>query len=264
MDAPELDNAGSMILRLADPPTEELLREILDIATSLGAVKVIVETSHEAGDAWIRAGFVETVRTLEAPIEILARHSLDAVAAPSFGSIHIQTEDVLGVKRAVEAMVPRLPGSSKGSIVLPSESDWVSVFDELCDREPEMLRRLAVEIADRMGKVVLLVGVEEGRVLRFVFFDRGRIMDEYLSVPEYHGPLPPGDVISLGANPRVVNRLTGANADRIRKIAQTADSPEDIPPPMEILTQLAEELGIPNSVRCYSEVGEFEDAIVLK
>ena len=38
---------------------------------------------------------------------------------------------------------------------------------------------------------------------RFVLFERGRVMDEYLSVPEYYGEIPSGEVISLAANPTV-------------------------------------------------------------
>jgi len=263
VDRLELDNEGTARLSAPDTPTEAFLRELLEEAEKAGAARVIVETSHEAGDAWIRAGFRETARVLEAPIEILSRHSAEAAAAPSFGSIHVQTDDLAAVQRAVEGMVRRLPGSSQGSVILPPSDGWISVFDELGDREPEMLRRLATEVADRMGTVVLLVGIEEGRVLRFVLFERGRIMDEYLSVPEYHGPLPPGEVIAMGANPRIVNRLTGADTGRIREIACTAERPEDLPPPAETLAQLADALGVGAATERYETAGGLDGAIVL-
>jgi hypothetical protein len=114
-----------------------------------------------------------------------------------------------------------------------------------------------------MGTVVLLVGVEEERVLRFVLFERGRIMDEYLSVPEYYGPVPPGEAIALGANPRVVNRLTGAGAARIRDIARTADRPEDLPPPSEVLQDLARAFAIEPATERYATAATREGAIVL-
>jgi len=63
-------------------------------------------------------------------------------------------------------------------------------------------------------------------------------------VPEYHEPLPPGDVIALGANPTVVHRLTGADPERVRAIARTAKSPEDLPPAQELYDQLADLLGV--------------------
>ena len=45
--------------------------------------------------------------------------------------------------------------------------------------------------------------------MRMILFDRGGIVDEYASVPEFHGPLPPGEVVALHANPVVVERYTG-------------------------------------------------------
>ena len=263
MELPAPESDGTVRLRVAEAPTEEYLRSLLDAARAAGVARVVVETSHDAGEAWIRAGFTETARVLEAPMEILERHSAEAAAAPSFGSIHVQTDDVAAVQRAVESMVRRLPGVSQGAVLLPPSSGWVSVFDELCDREPEMLRRLAAEVADRMGTVVLLVGLEEGRVVRFVLFERGRIMDEYLSVPEYHGPLPPGEVVAMGANPRVVNRLTGADPARIRDVARTAERPEDLPPPAETLAGLAEAFGIPAATARYEEAAARPDATAL-
>ena len=66
-------------------------------------------------------------------------------------------------------------------MVLPPRDGWVGVFDELTDREPEMLRRLARELWDRMGAFVLALGAEEGRVVRYIAYERGRVVDEYLS-----------------------------------------------------------------------------------
>ena len=55
--------------------------------------------------------------------------------------------------------------------------------------------------------------------MRMIVFDRGGIVDEYASVPEFHGPLPPGEVIALHANPVVVERYTGASQASVRAAA---------------------------------------------
>src|SRR5918992_767141 len=86
----------------------------------------------------------------------------------------------------------------------------------LTAREPAMLRRLARELSDRLGAVVVLLGVEHEAVVRFVLFERGRVMDEYASVPGFHGPVAPGDAVALAANPTVVARLTGAAPGHVR------------------------------------------------
>ena len=243
-------------------PTEEVVRRLIGEARAAGADVVKIETTHEDGEAWIRAGFTETSRTLEAPIAAL-EDRLGGIEELSWGSLHVQSDDVDSVVRAVRQFVPRLPGGSQGSVVLPPRDGWTSAYDELTDREPEMLRRLAREISDRMGAFVLTTGLEEGRVVRYVAFERGRVVDEYLSVPEYYGPLPPGEVIALGANPRLMSRLTGADADAVRVTARTAATPAELPPARELLAELARLFGISQASHGYPEALEQADAIVL-
>ena len=85
--------------------------------------------------------------------------------------------------------------------------------------------------------------------MRYVLFDRGCVADEYASVPEYYGPLPPGDVVALGANPTVVARLTGAEPARVRAVARTASSPDELPPAPELLARARRSLGLEGAGR---------------
>jgi hypothetical protein len=243
-------------------PTEDVVRVLIEEAHAAGAETIEIETTHEDGDAWIRAGFTETARVLRAPIEALEQH-LGARKEPSFGSIHVQTDDLDAVVRAVRQFVPRLPGGSQGSVVLPPSDGWTSAYDDLTDREPEMLRRLAREISDRMGAFVIAMGLEEGKVVRYVALERGRVVDEFLSVPEHYGPLPPGEVIALGANPRLMARLTGADPEAVRAVARTGKSPEELPHASELLADLARLFGVPQGAHGYQEAGEQADAIVV-
>jgi hypothetical protein len=243
-------------------PTEDVVRVLIEEARAAGAETIEIETTHEDGDAWIRAGFIETARVLRAPIEALEQH-LGARKEPSFGSIHVQTDDLDAVVRAVRQFVPRLPGGSQGSVVLPPSDGWTSAYDDLTDREPEMLRRLAREISDRMGAFVIAMGLEEGKVVRYVALERGRVVDEFLSVPEHYGPLPPGEVIALGANPRLMARLTGTDPEAVRAVARTGKSPEELPPASELLADLARLFGVPQGAHGYQDAGERADAIVV-
>src|ERR671934_105802 len=86
------------------------------------------------------------------------------------------------------------------------------------------------------GRLVLLAE-DDGEAVGYAF-------GEYQSVPEYFRPLPPGDVVALGANPTVVSRLTGAEPGRVRAVARTADSPHELPPADELLQQIAELMGL--------------------
>src|SRR5207245_6798784 len=143
------------------------------------------------------------------------------------------------VERAVHKYVRRL-GRSAGSEVSEPRNGWVAVYDELGDRDPKAARRLALELSNALGTVVFALGLEQGAVVRFLLIDRGRIVDEYLSVPEFYGPLPPGDVVALAANPTAVARLTGADPEEVRAVARTAASPAEVPPAPELLAQIAE------------------------
>ncbi len=87
-------------------------------------------------------------------------------------------------------------------------------------------------------------GIERGVVVRYDLFDKGADIDEYLSVPEYFGPLPPGDTYALGANATVVGRLTGADPRRVREVARTAASPGELPPAQELYEQIATVMGV--------------------
>jgi hypothetical protein len=244
-------------------PSEDVLLRLIEEAKEAGADRIEIETTHEDGDAWIRAGFTETARVLEAPISALEAH-VGNQKEPSFGSIHVQTDDVDAVVRAVRQFVPRLPGGSQGSVVLSPRDGWTSAYDELTDREPEMLRRLARELSDRMGAVTLLLGIEREELVRMILFEYGRIVDEYLSVPEFYGPLPPGEVVALAANPRVVSRLTGADPESVRRIAVTAPSPADLRPAPEILSELASAVGIVGAEHGWADAPEIDGAVRIE
>ena len=107
-----------------------------------------------------------------------------------------------------------------------------------------MQRKLAQELSDRLGAVAVSLAVEDDAVVHFLIFERNRMVDEYLSVPDYYGELPPGDALALRANPTVVSRLTGAEPARVRAIARTADSTGELPAARELYAQVAELMGL--------------------
>jgi ribosomal protein S18 acetylase RimI-like enzyme len=215
-----------------------LVETVIENLRARGATHVLLNANLDAVAFYERLGFREESRNLVLALDVAEP------SGRSFGSIHVQTDDLSAVERAVQQFVPRLPGGSRGSTVTPPRNGWITVYDDACDRDPAALRRLAKELSDRSGAVVLAIGVEHEQVVRFVLFEAGRIVDEYLSVPEHYGPLPPGDVIALAANPRVVARLTGAEPGAVRAAARTAASPSELPPPQELLGAIAAAIGL--------------------
>jgi ribosomal protein S18 acetylase RimI-like enzyme len=224
----------------------ELMREVIAAFRERDVTTIdleVIASNHVARSLYARWGLKDEVVIMTGSVAAL-EEKLGGQEASSFGSIHIQSDDLSAIEQAVRQFVPRLPGGSRGSLVAPPRGGWIAVYDDVCDRSPEMLRRLARELSDRMGAVTLLLGVERDELLRMILFERGRVVDEYLSVPEFYGPLPPGDVVGLAANPTVVARLTGADPEAVRRVARTAPSPADLPPARELLSQLAAVIGV--------------------
>jgi GNAT superfamily N-acetyltransferase len=224
----------------------ELVRAAALRLRELGADMLELEVLASNGGArtvYERWGFAPVELTLAAPIETLVQRLAAPPKGPTFGSIHVQTDDQGVVERAVHKALPRF-GRSGGTTVTGPSNGWVAVHDELGDRDPTILQRLAKELSYAIGGVVLAIGVEDGAVVRYTLYDRGGAVDEYASLPEYAGPLPPGDVVALGANPTVVSRLTGADPARVREVARTAALPADLPPALELLAQIAAVMGV--------------------
>jgi GNAT superfamily N-acetyltransferase len=223
----------------------ELMREIAArfAAQGLDVLELDVLASNDAARAiYERWGFTPVQLTLGAPLAALQQR-LSRVSGPTFGSVHVQTDDLGAVERAVQKALPRF-GRSAGTSVTGPRNGWVAVHAELLDREPKLLRRLGKELSYAAGGVVLAIGVEEGAVVRYALFDRGGAVDEYASVPEYYGPLPPGDVVALGANPTVLARLTGADPARVRELVRTASAPSELPEATALVETIGGVLGV--------------------
>jgi ribosomal protein S18 acetylase RimI-like enzyme len=223
-----------------------LLREALRDARERGSTRVTLDVQADnqvAVSVWRRLGFEPDKYYLAARLDVLDERLGGEERLPSSGAIYVQTDDESRVEWSVRKYLPRI-GHSGSTTVSPPRNGWIRVDDELCSADPKALRRLGRELSLALGAIVLTLGIEEGAVVRYILWDRGGIADEYASVPEYFGPLPPGDVIALAANPTVAQRLTGADPARVRAVARTAASPDELPPPDELLAQVADALGV--------------------
>jgi ribosomal protein S18 acetylase RimI-like enzyme len=241
----------------------ELMREVLVAFRTLGIEIIdleVVASNSGARSLYGRWGFRDDVVVMTGTVADLEVR-LGAQEAASFGAIHIQSDGLSAVEQAVRQFVPRLPGGSRGSLVAPPRNGWIAVYDDVCDRNPDMLRRLARELSDRIGAVTLLLGIEREELVRMILFERGRIVDEYLSVPEFYGPLPPGDVVGLAANPTVVSRLTGADPEAVRRIARTAPAAADLPPARELLANFADALGVEGTGHGWADAPDLDDVV---
>jgi ribosomal protein S18 acetylase RimI-like enzyme len=227
-----------------------LLREVVALGRERGSERVTLSvlTANEVAVAtWRSLGFEPVLQRMATPLAALEER-LTAPPGQTFGSVHVQTDDREAVLRAVEKHRPRLAGPG-GTEVSEPRNGWVSVYDEVCQGDRPLLHRLAKELSYATGAVVVAFTVEQEAVVGYAIFDRGQSVDDYSSVPEFRGPLPPGDVVALAANPRVVQRLTGADPAVFRAVALNAATPADLPPARELVSQIAAAMGIVDADR---------------
>jgi len=217
----------------------QLVREVVARMRDAGVEMLELEvlaSNAEARAIYDRWGFKPVELTLGASLAQLEQR-LAPADGPTFGFVHVQTDDVEKVKRDAAKVLRFEPD-------VEVEGNWVRVRSDATDAEPARLKALAKELSYTTGGGVLSLGIERGVVVRYDLFDKGADIDEYLSVPEYFGPLPPGDTYALGANATVVGRLTGADPRRVREVARTAASPGELPPAQELYEQIATVMGV--------------------
>jgi ribosomal protein S18 acetylase RimI-like enzyme len=220
---------------------KELLRECARHAHAQGARFVsldVLASNEQARIVWSRLGFEEYAKFLATPLEALTSRLEDQHTGESRAVTHVQSDDELSVERAVAQFIPRLEAPE-----VRNTDSWIRVADPVFDRDREAHGRFAKELSDRLGAVTVALALE-GEVVRFRIFERGLMVDEYLSVPTWYGELPKGDELALAANPTLVSRLTGASRDDVRRIARTAATPAELPPAAELYEQIAKLMGL--------------------
>jgi GNAT superfamily N-acetyltransferase len=221
----------------------KLSEHVLDELERRGVQTVRIEVP--AGDAQRiatleRIGYRPERLVLAAPLQELRARLEPEPAGRSYGAVYVQSDDAAPLLRTLGRFVPRL---ADAQLTEPRDG-WIQVTDPQMDADPRLLRRVGHELSVVSAGVVFVLGVEDDAVVRYALLDRGSLIDEYLSVPEYYGPLPSGDVVALSANPTAVARLTGADPGAVRAVCRTVTSPSDLPPADALLRQIAEVVGL--------------------
>jgi [ribosomal protein S18]-alanine N-acetyltransferase len=220
-----------------------LIRACVAEVKEKGAARVsldVLTSNKNARAVWARLGFEEVALVLETPLDDLERRLTDVPVGASHGSVHVQSDDDTSVQRALSQFVPRL----EAPVVGVAANGWIRIGDPLIDNDREAQARLARELAHRLGAVVVALAVEHSAVVRVRLYERGRMVDEYLSVPTFYGELPKGDELALEANPTLVARLTNADREELRRVMRTAISPADLPPADELYGTIARTMGL--------------------
>ena len=220
-----------------------LLAECIRDSKEKGAALVSLDVSSAntlGRTVWQRLGFEEVQLAMATPLDALERRLAARPSGRSRSATHVQSDDTLSIERALAQWVPRLDSAE----VRSTANGWIRIADPLLDTDREAQGRLAKDISARIGGVVVALALEFEAVVRFRLYDNGRMVDHYLSVPTFYGPISKADELALEANPTLVARLTGAERDAVRRTARTAISPADLPPASELYDQIAQLMGL--------------------
>ena len=218
-----------------------LLRECAADARARGAEHLSLEvlvTNESAVAVWRRLGFEDTWLGLTTRLAALDRRLDEPERGEARATTHVQADDLVSVERATAQFIPRLE-----AVDVQANGSWIRVADPVLDRDRQAHGRFARELSDRLGAVTVALALE-GEVVRFRLYERGRMVDEYLSVPTYYGELPKGDELALAANPTLVARLTGADREEVRRVARNDVTPAGLPPAPELYESIARMMGL--------------------
>ena len=220
---------------------KELFRACAAHARASGAATVslhVLLANTAAHAVWRRLGFESVSTFMAAPLDELEARLVEREPGEYRATTHVQSDDELSVERAVSQFLPRLEQPQ-----LTTNGSWIRATDPVLDRDRDAHGRFARELSERLGAVTVALALE-GAVVRFRLYERGRMVDEYLSVPTFYGELSKGDELALAANPTLVARLTGADRDEVRRVARTAETPADLPPAPDLYDQLVTLMGL--------------------
>jgi GNAT superfamily N-acetyltransferase len=220
-----------------------LVRACLEDVKAKGATRITLDvlwTNAPARTVWTRLGFEEYELVMATTVEKLEGRLAEVPAGVSRASTHVQSDDRVSVERALAQFVPRLESPD----VRDAANGWIRIADPLTDRDRDAQSRFAAELSDRLGAVVVALALEHEAVVRFRLYERGLMVDEYLSVPTFYGALPTGDELALAANATLVSRLTGAQKEEVRRVIRIAASPAELPPAPEHYEQIGRLMGL--------------------
>jgi ribosomal protein S18 acetylase RimI-like enzyme len=220
-----------------------LIRECTQQVKEKGATVVSLDVllaNEPARAVWRRLGFEELSVFMASPLDALARRLEEHAPGETRAATYVQTDDNVSVARAVAQFVPRFESPE----VTSTANGWMRIEEPVATADRDVQSRLARELSDRLGAVVVALALEEGTVVRFRLYERGAMVDEYLSVPTYYGDIAKADELALSANPTLVARLTNADREEVRRVVRTAASPSGLPPGPELYESVARVLGV--------------------
>lgn len=102
-----------------------------------------------------------------------------------FTNCHVRTRDTAKCLKVLPSII------GKRALVTDCENDWITIYDEESEsQDMKILRRLAENLSSKLKTVAMAMLVHDSDVLQYVVYDKGKLIDQFDSKPDYFGPVP--------------------------------------------------------------------------
>lgn len=152
---------------------------------------------------------------------------------------HVRTESLAAVREGLAGLV------KARAYVSPPKDGWVTIYDEGSDRQSgKVIRRFASGLSKNLSAAVIACLVHDSDFLAYWLFDRGELLDEFNSAPDFFAPTDPETRGRLQGNPEALLPLCppGTTREQILSVLHPAGGPPLLAEDM--LMDLASLLGI--------------------
>src|SRR5947209_7122991 len=142
-------------------------------------------------------------------------------------NFHVRAEDRPGLVRAVGELAP------DGCWVTAPKGGWVTVYEERAsDQDDVRIRQLGTHLSGRLGAPAVAFLVHDSDFLCYWLFERGELVDEFNSCPDY---------FDEDDGPREARRPSGGRPEVLLRFCQPGSRPRDIRRVLEAAPTFAED-----------------------
>jgi len=101
-----------------------------------------------------------------------------------FTSYQVRADDAANCAKVLAASI------ESRAVITDSKNGWVTIYDEKSDsQDTNTLRSLAAALSKRLKTAVIATIVHDSDIFLYLFYDKGKFMDQFDSKPDYFGPV---------------------------------------------------------------------------
>jgi WD40 repeat protein len=168
-----------------------------------------------------------------------------------YGSIIIRTEDLDGVRKALEGLAK---GNSSRFLVGPPIRGWISVFP---NESQDM--GVSAKLAELIPNDLFQLLVHDDDLFAYSFYRKGQLVDEYNTCPDAFGDVPEEEMRLTIAHPeRFQDLMSGPEVlGKLQSLLTVSESNKFVYE-NERMAKFARLLGLPNALGSYEYLQEGE------